>query len=223
MKYIILIAIAIWLAGCGFEVDSTAPDDNVQVEQTIDTVFITKLDTVSQITYWPCTTYVHDTSIVTYTDTVIDTYYTTVRDTIRVNDTIQLIDTCTLIQYDTTIQMIHDTIMISEQIHTDSSIDTLPRLPSEAQFEHVQFILTDNTLILGYPDSYAGYAKTISLIIQTETGIDTLKNQRVDKISDRPLLIKVSPVNECIGLLGFHNGNGWLSWPNYAFKVCDDD
>lgn len=210
------------LTACGFDVNNAEDDETVASEWTPDTVvYRAYIDTVTYTKLLPCTTYVHDTSIVTTVDTVIETIYSTIQDTIQVNDTIYLNDTCTLIQYDTTIQVIHDTLVVTTDTPVASPLDTLPRLPKDAQLEGVQFILEENTLVLGFPDSYGVHDKYISLIIQTEAGIDTLKNQRVYRLSDRPNLINVKPINECIGVLGFHNGVGWLG--GYAFKVCEDD
>ena len=214
---ILLLGICL-LAACGSDVtsaESVAPDQNQ--EARIDTVTYTQLV--------PCTTYVHDTSIVTTVDTVIETVYGTVQDTILVNDTVYLVDTFTVVKYDTTIKVIHDTLVVTPDTPETGALDTLPRLPSDVPVEWVQFILSENTLVLGLPEDYAtvpggGNVKTISLILQTATGIDTLKNQKVDFLSTRPTLIKVKPIDKCIGILGFDAGDGWLE--GYAFKVCDE-
>lgn len=216
---IILIGICL-LAACGSDVTSA---ESVALDQNQDA----RIDTVTYTQLVPCTTYVHDTSIVTTVDTVIEKVYSTVQDTIRVNDTVYVVDTCTVVKYDTTIKVIHDTLVVTPETPEAGVLDTLYRLPSDVPVEWVQFILSDNTLVLGIPEVFwetpesAGvYGKNISLIIQTATGIDTLTNQHVSKIEARPTLIKVRPIDKCIGILGFDAGEGWLE--GYSFKVCDE-
>lgn len=216
---IILIGICL-LAACGSDVasaDSVAPDQNQDA----------RIDTVTYTQMVPCTTYVHDTSIVTTVDTVIEKVYSTVQDTIRVNDTVYLVDTCTVVKYDTTIKVIHDTLVVTPDTPEAGALDTLYRWPSEVPLEWVQFILSENTLVLGIPrafwdtpESDGVDGKNITLIIQTAAGIDTLKNQHVGWLELRPTVIKVKPIDKCIGILGFDAGEGWLDV--HPFKICDE-
>ena len=214
-------------------VDQSVHDDHSSNTTTITTTTTTDdhstvtIDDHSHVTnnYFPDTVYVRDTI------RTRDTVSRTVRDTVLKVDTITVhtvkhdtitkhkVDTVTTTVYDTVLSVKYDTVYRELPISAiDDPLDTLPELPDGVTVEHVIMKLSGSSLIVG--SEYAQNTPTFDFIVQG-ADIDTLKNIRAGYIVDRPTMVRVSPINKCIGILAFRKSGYSGFMTDYAYKVCD--
>ena len=215
--------------------DSSYHDDHSSNTITTTTTTTTTVDDHSNVTiddhshvtnnFFPDTVYVRDTI------RMRDTVSKTVRDTVKKTDTVTVqkvkrdtvvqhrIDTVKTTVYDTIKTVQYDTVYSTlNRVSSPSPLDTLPELPDGVTVEHIIMKLSGTNLILGSEN--AQNTPTYNLLVQGET-IDTLKNVRIGYISDRPTIVRVKPLNGCLGILGYQKSgfSGYLR--GYEHKVCD--